>query len=96
MYTHADGRPASTWDLKQEPDLIRSHGRGTGSRYTTPEQFRAAAISEYPPDAAGEYRVAGINPYYRSILEMAARGWPGGLRWLHGEDGGSGGPEGRS
>ena len=28
-----------------------------------------------------------MNDYYRSILSMADRGWPGGLRWLHGEDG---------
>ncbi|MBE3576189.1 MAG: hypothetical protein IMX00_00585 [Limnochordales bacterium] len=32
------------------------------------------------------YDPSGLNPYYRSILEMAERGWPAGLRWLHGED----------
>ncbi len=27
------------------------------------------------------------NAYYLSILSQSSAGWPGGLRWLHGEDG---------
>ena len=33
-----------------------------------------------------DFTVSGLNPYTRSILEQSMRGWPGGLRWLHGED----------
>ena len=32
-----------------------------------------------------DYTVTGLNEYYRAILTMANKGWPGGLRWLHGE-----------
>ena len=27
-----------------------------------------------------------LDSYNRRVLEMANAGWPGGLRWLHGED----------
>jgi hypothetical protein len=33
-----------------------------------------------------DYAITGLNDYYVSILEMADRGWPGGLRWLLGKD----------
>ena len=33
-----------------------------------------------------DFTVSALNAYTRSILEQSARGWPGGLRWLHGED----------
>jgi hypothetical protein len=33
-----------------------------------------------------DYTITGVNDYYRSILKMADKGWPGGLRWLHSED----------
>lgn len=86
VYTHEDGRPATTWELICRPELIRLHRRGDATLYTNPAQFRAAAISEYPTADPGHYAVTAISPYCRSILEMADRGWPGGLRWLHGED----------
>lgn len=34
-----------------------------------------------------DYTVSGVNRYYGQVLDMAERGWPGGLRWLRGEDG---------
>ena len=40
------------------------------------------------PDAlGGAYRIMlESDPHARgSVLSMADRGWPGGLRWLHGE-----------
>ena len=86
VYRDPDGHPATTWDLMCRPDLVRVHRRGDATSYTTPEQFRAAAISEYPWDAPGSYAAQGLNAYQRRILEMAEAGWPGGLRWLWGED----------
>jgi len=88
VYRHRDGTPASTWDLRSDPDLVMAHSRGDSTPYTVPDQFRAAAISNYlVNDSRGyDYTVSGVNDHYRSILEMADRGWPGGLRWLHGED----------
>ena len=88
VYRHPDGRPATTWELMNEPSLIEAHRRKTGTIYTTPGQFRAAAVSNYfvwEREKHG-YTVSGMNEYCRSILEMSLRGWPGGLRWLHGED----------
>jgi transglutaminase-like putative cysteine protease len=87
VYEEAQARPAGTWALMNDPDLVRGHSRGRDTPFTCPEQFRAAAIAEYPWDAPGTLDVTGLNAYGRSILEMAGRGWPGGLRWLHGEDG---------
>ncbi len=88
IYYHPEGAPASTWDLMNDPSLIKDHSKGKSTSYTTVGQFRAAAISNYFVWLSGEYNytVSNINPYYRSILEMSDKGWPGGLRWLHGED----------
>lgn len=88
VYRHRDGRPATTWELMNDPRLIEAARRGTETIYTTPGTFRAAAIANY---LAGDWRkydyaVCGANDYYRSILDMSMRGWPGGIRWLHGED----------
>jgi hypothetical protein len=76
VYRSAEGRPASVFDLACGP-----------AGPITP-QFRAAAIAEYPIAEASRhsYPVVEPNAYLRSILERSVRGWPGGLRWLHGED----------
>jgi hypothetical protein len=68
----------------REPALVEAGG----GFYSQPEQFRAAAIANYSvADRDGyDYTVSGVNDTYRSILTESARGWPGGLRWLHGED----------
>jgi hypothetical protein len=86
VYRHGDGRPASVWDLVRDAELVRAH-ESPGAFYTRPAQFAAAAIAEYRIEDAAEYdyTLSGINDYYRSILEHSIRGWPGGLRWLHGE-----------
>ncbi len=88
VYRHQDGRPASTWELMNRPDLIEAHARGPSTPYARAGQFRAAAISNYPVWQWREYDYteSPVNEYYRSILEMSDRGWPGELRWLHGED----------
>ncbi len=89
VYKDEDGRPASTWELMNQPELIESH-RSHGERAvtSTPEQFRGAAISNYFvwESAAYDYAVSRLNDYTRSILAMANQGWPGDLRWLHGEE----------
>jgi len=87
VYRHGDGKPATTWDLMNEPGLTGAHRR-PGAAYTHPDQFKAAAVVNYFvwDRTRYDYTVSGINDYYRSILEMANRNWPGGLRWLHGED----------
>lgn len=87
VYRHADGAPATTWELMRDADLVEAHAR-EGAVYTRPEQFRAAAIVNYFVWEADlyDYTTAGLNGYYREILEHAEAGWPGGLRWLFGED----------
>jgi len=89
VYRRADGVSATTWELMNDRDLVESHGPAA---YTSPGQFRAAAVSNYFVWESGayDYTVSGANDYYRSILKMADKGWPGGLRWLHGEDEASG------
>jgi transglutaminase-like putative cysteine protease len=88
VYTAAAGGPASTWDLMNDPGLVEKHRKDPRAFYTTPGQFRAAGIANYYVWESSHYNytVAGINDYYFSILSMSGKGWPGGLRWLHGED----------
>ena len=88
MYRHLEGNPASTWDLMNNAPLIQCQPKGKSTPYTTPSQFRAVAISNYFVWRCREYNytVSKINDYYRSILKMSNQGWPGGLRWLHGEE----------
>ncbi len=95
IYRHPEGKPgkpASTWELMNDSELVEMHSRGDLTPYTKAEQFRSAAISNYfiwlwkEYSRRYSYKTSGINDYYRSILEMAEKGWPSGLRWLHGED----------
>lgn len=87
VYRHEDGAPATTWELMQRPDLVQAHRR-PGASYSTPEQFRMAALANYFVGEAEryDYTESGINDYYRDVLEQALEGWPDGLRWLHGEE----------
>lgn len=88
VYKHDDGTPASVWELMNNRELVANHGRDPRAAYTTPEQFQAAGIANYFcwEYENFDYTVSPLNAYYRSILEMSDKGWPGGLRWLHGED----------
>jgi transglutaminase-like putative cysteine protease len=87
VYRHAKGTPATTWDLMNDPSLVLAH-QGPGAWYTSVGQFRAAGISNYFCWEAGkyDYTISGLNEYYLAILTMADQHWPGGLRWLYGED----------
>ena len=91
VYHTGDGGPATTWELMNDADLVKRHA-GLEAWYTKPEQFTAAGIANcHLPDAARyDYPVTGVNDYTRAVLSMADRGWPGGLRWLHGETDGAG------
>jgi len=86
IYRHTDGKIVTTWDLIQDPRLIEFNRGISDGFYTTVGQFKGAAISNYFVWEKHNYKISGINDYYRSILEMSDKGWPCGLRWLHGED----------
>ena len=88
VYRIPDGSPASVWDLMNDPSLIEAHGAHPRAFYTTVGQFRAAGVANYScwePEQY-DYTVSGLNEYYRSILDMSDKGWPGGPRWLHEEN----------
>ena len=87
VYRHQDGAPASAWDLQRAPHLISAHRRPHGGS-SSAAQFLGAAIVNYFVWEAERYdfTVSALNAYIRSILEQSERDWPGGLRWLHGED----------
>jgi transglutaminase-like putative cysteine protease len=89
VYRNADGRPASVRHLMNRRELIEAHRANPDAFYSRAGQFQAAGIANYFCWEADRYdfAVSGVNEYYHSILEMSNRGWPGGLRWLHGEDG---------
>ena len=86
VYRKADGQPATTWDLMNDAELVMRHG-GPEGRHMRPSQFASAGIANHKVRDfdSYDYTVTGLNETYRSILTMAKRGWPGGLRWLHGE-----------
>jgi hypothetical protein len=88
IYSTAGGVPATVWELMNDTELIRRHRADLHAFYTKPEQFQAAGIANYFSWERDryDYTVSGLNDYYRSVLTMSNRGWPGGLRWLHGED----------
>jgi hypothetical protein len=86
VYAEPAGRPATTWQLMNDASLVEAHA-GPPAHYTTPGQFRAAALTNYLAADRDryDYTVTGLNACYRSILAQSQEGWPGGLRWLHGE-----------
>ena len=87
VYQKADGVPATTWELMNDAALVDWH-KSPEAWYTQPEQFTAAGVANYYVRDAKryDYTVSRLNEYYRTILTMGGQGWPGGLRWLHGED----------
>ena len=91
VYRAGDGTPATTWELMNDAGLVKCHA-GPEAWYTNPEQFSAAGIADYRvrDTARYDYPVSGVNDYTRAVLCMADQGWPGGLRWLHGESDGAG------
>ena len=89
VYRHSNGRPATTWELMNDERLVRRSWEGRSSFYADPRQFEGAAVYNYPIWRASDfdYTVSPLNDYSRRVLEMANAGWPGGLRWLHREEG---------
>ncbi len=88
VFRQEDGLPASTWELMNRPELLDAHPRPGGSAAEMRDQYRWAAIANYvlgPRDAV-DYSVGPINQYHRTILTQSDEGWPGGRRWLFGED----------
>jgi len=87
VYRHPDGRPASLWHLSCSDRLVEQHA-GPGRPYTYPGQFRAVALSSYEAGDTDryDYTESAINDYVKAIWKMADAGWPGGFRWLFGED----------
>ncbi len=88
VYRHSSGRGASVWELISDDDLLKSHYRNAGTMYTNPDQFRLSAVVNYSIADAARYRydVGPLNEYSRRVLEMSLAGWPGGRRWLFGEE----------
>ena len=80
VYQQGDGTPASALDVMRERRT--SSGKQNGL-------FRAVFLVNYNPMQASTYDFteSRANAYYLSILTQSSAGWPGGLRWLHGEDG---------
>ena len=89
VYRHPDGKPATTWELMNDERLVRGSWEGRPRFYADPRQFEGAAISNHPVWRASDfdYTVSRLNDYGRRVLEMANKGWPGGLRWIQGEEG---------
>jgi len=80
VHERSDGTPASALDVMRE-------------RRASPDNrnalFRAVFLVNYNPMMAStcDFTESRVNAYYLSILTQSSAGWPGGLRWLHGEDG---------
>lgn len=83
IYLDFAENPASIVALQDNEDLIV---KNEPNPY--PEQFQGVAFSNYFIWEAEKYDFTPgvINEYYKKILEMSEKGWPGGLRWLYGEN----------
>jgi transglutaminase-like putative cysteine protease len=88
LHLNPDGSPTSAWHLMTCPRPAESEPGWSGC---------AAGIVNYFVEDRHryDYTVSTVNDYYRPILWNSVRGWPGGLRWLHGEDGTRDGAGGR-
>jgi transglutaminase-like putative cysteine protease len=88
VYRTEGGAPATTWDLMSRPELLDAQPVGSSTSGARRGQFSWAAVANYPLGTIDsvDYSVGAINQYYRTILTMSGQGWPGGQRWLFGED----------
>jgi hypothetical protein len=88
VYRTERGTPATTWDLMSRPGLLAAQAGASSDGDARLGQFSWAAIANYPLGTVDsvDYSIGPINQYYRTILSMSERGWPGGLRWLYEED----------
>ena len=70
------------------PELVSAQWLGSSDSDAKVGQFRGVAISNYFvwDQDSYDYTVSALNDLCRSTVEMSVKGWPGGLRWLHGED----------
>lgn len=85
-YLTEDGLPASAWDImNRTPVRAVPAGRADVVDY---DQYLGVAVVDYraPDQSKFDYSVSHVNDYFRAILQESEKGWPGGLRWLFGED----------
>lgn len=82
------GRPASAWEIMRHIGPLTGLTRRGCAVEIDLRQFGSVAVVNYPVGVPGEYdeTPSSVNDYYRKILKTGAEGWPGGLRWLFGED----------
>jgi transglutaminase-like putative cysteine protease len=83
VHRQPDGSLASAWSLMTAPR--------TADPAPDPESDWSSCAAGVVNYLVGDrhrydYTVSVVNDYYRPVLQMSLRGWPGGLRWLHGED----------
>ncbi len=89
VFERSGGKPASALDLMRERSKTESEASKDASPIDHNGLFRAAFIVNYNPTLASTYDFteSAADAYYLSILNQSSAGWPGGLRWLHGEAG---------
>jgi transglutaminase-like putative cysteine protease len=79
LHRNPDGSLASAWHLMTGPRPADCEQGWSGCA--------AGIVNYFVGDRYRyDYTVSTVNDYYRPILWNSVRGWPGGLRWLHGED----------
>ena len=98
VYLGADGRPLSAAALQAAPALVVAlHDRlgaaapakaGGLDAQAHSELYGTVCIAEYAISDTQRFSfpVSTSNHYTRTVLDMAQKGWPGGQRWLFGED----------
>jgi hypothetical protein len=86
QYMKPDGTTASVWDLMNNAELFKQIEGHTN--YCNPAQFRAASVANYSISDHDQYDYSEshLNTYMKSVLEESEKGWPSGLKWIHGEE----------
>lgn len=87
VYYNSDRKPAASWEIMNRVNTIV----GSYNNFSVNidfEQFKGVAISNYLVSDHNKYlyNLSRVNNYYIKILEASSNGWPGGLRWICGED----------
>jgi transglutaminase-like putative cysteine protease len=78
----------SAAQLQQNPAVISGFHSAAGTPASHADLYGTVGISEYAISDTQRYTctVTAANHYTRTVLDMGLKGWPGGLRWLFGED----------
>jgi len=89
VYRDGGTQVYSAAQLQASPRLVAGfHATASANAQGQADLYTTLGIAAYAVADTQRYNctVTTTNHYTRTVLDMAHKGWPGGLRWLFGED----------